>query len=87
MDAVLLAIGGKVSSRPGKKGLRAGGEDGGVGGDADRDGEAEKEAADELKMYDRKVHRACVDMVKAMGKELGGLGVPFFYASEKEGGG
>ena len=32
----------------------------------------------ELRMYDRKVHRACGEMAKATAKELGRLEVPFF---------
>lgn len=32
----------------------------------------------ELKMYDRKVHRASLEMAKAMSTELRHLGVPFF---------
>lgn len=31
-----------------------------------------------MKNYDRKVHKACVEMGEASSKELGKLGVPFF---------
>ncbi|KAI9793211.1 MAG: hypothetical protein M1816_000632 [Peltula sp. TS41687] len=34
--------------------------------------------ANELLLYDRKVHRAAVEMVKAMSSELKDMGVPFF---------
>lgn len=36
----------------------------------------------ELAMYDRKVHRACGEMVVATGKELRRLEVPFFCVME-----
>lgn len=34
--------------------------------------------SEELALYDRKVHRACRDMVTAMHGELARMGVPFF---------
>lgn len=34
--------------------------------------------ANELLLYDRKVHKASVEMVKAMSTELKDMGVPFF---------
>ncbi len=36
----------------------------------------------ELKMYDRKVHKACKEMAAATVKELGKLEVPFFCVVE-----
>lgn len=36
----------------------------------------------ELALYDRKVHRACGEMVAATRGELGRLGIPFFGGGE-----
>lgn len=40
--------------------------------------DTESEAAKELALFDRKVHKACVEMVDAAKKELRDLDVPFF---------
>ena len=48
-------------------------------------GEVEgNEAAKELTIFDRQVHRACREMVDASKKELWELGVPFFCAGISE---
>lgn len=49
---------------------------------AKRKKEDEVSEEEELKMYDRKVYRACGEMVVATGKELRRLEVPFFCLGE-----
>lgn len=39
---------------------------------------SEQEAAKELATFDRKVHKACLEMVEAAKRELRDLDVPFF---------
>ena len=48
-----------------------------VGQCADAPKTPEQDAA-ELTRYDKKVHRACTDMVNATTRELKTLGIPFF---------
>ncbi|KAL8729053.1 MAG: hypothetical protein Q9166_004970 [cf. Caloplaca sp. 2 TL-2023] len=47
------------------------------------EGEAPLDIQKELRQYDRKVHRAYQEMVKATGVSLGKLGVPFFCVKEE----
>ena len=87
---MLAALGGKVSSSSGGEKSRDGGEgrDGGDGGKGNGE-EEEEEKRKELERFDKKVWKAQVAMVKAMGRNLGGLGVPGFgegwRGSEEEG--
>lgn len=43
---------------------------------------SEMGGGEELALYDRKVHRACGEMVAATRGELGRLGIPFFGGGE-----
>ncbi|KAL8717928.1 MAG: hypothetical protein Q9181_008259 [Wetmoreana brouardii] len=47
----------------------------------DIEGDREKEK--ELRIYDRKVHKAYGEMVKATEAELNGLGIPFFCLEQE----
>lgn len=53
-----------------------------VAGGASGYSSAEMAAGEELALYDRKVHRACREMVAATRGELGRLGIPFFAVGE-----
>ncbi|KAH8698315.1 hypothetical protein BGW36DRAFT_426028 [Talaromyces proteolyticus] len=58
---------------------------GAVGTSGGRTGDkisTDEENAIELRYYDAKVHRACVDMARSMESELRRLGVPFFSIKE-----
>ena len=53
-----------------------------LGGHIDSSKKDELSEEQELKMYDRKVHKACKEMVAATAKELKKLEVPFFCIIE-----
>ena len=82
---MLSALGGKVSSSSSSS--AAGKGRGGKHLDAEEEEEREMEM--EMERFDGKVWKAQVEMVRAMGRELGGWGVPGFGegfgGSEEEG--
>ena len=83
LDNVLAALGGKVSG----KGSGMGGVGGGALGQGGNEGEeGEEEKRKELERFDKKVWKAQTEMVKAMGKDLGKLGVPGFVGEGWKGG-
>ncbi len=76
---MLFALGGKVSAAAAAAGKGKQQQGGKLGeGEGDKEEEEEREKEMELERFDRKVWRAQVEMVRAMGRELGGWGVPGF---------
>ncbi|KAL9596587.1 MAG: hypothetical protein Q9219_005714 [cf. Caloplaca sp. 3 TL-2023] len=80
LDSVLASVGGVVTAT-GNTGSHAAAADAAAGGTKteEEDADAEKE----LKIYDRKVHKAYTEMVGATRVELGKMGIPFFNAKDE----
>lgn len=91
---MLAALGGKVSSSSSSARAGAGkGGDGGkdgngrdnANGDSGKGKKEEEEKRKELERFDKKVWKAQVEMVRAMGRDLANLGVPGFGEGWKGG--